>query len=271
MSMPFKWLPSVEAIRDNVVFFRLTRHSRWPSPRTTVWLFGVVFLVGTGGAAALLFVDPAFLTDIGELVGTVIVLGGLAVAFLSPPVAAVITVITTAADVQSEAYQLMRVSLLPREEIVLGYIYAALYRLRLLWVLAFGWSLLSIAVVIFLLGPPYQGDPVAVPVLVVMVALLVWFISMVIGAAVNWLAVCIAVWQSLCRKRVGIAIIAALAVLWVTGGVPACASCLAFAWVASASEAVVALICYPVSFFFLARTSVSGLTKMIRKKAEGCI
>jgi hypothetical protein len=272
MSMPPKWLPSVEAIRDNIVFVRLTRHSRWPSLQTTMRLFGVAFLVGMGGAVILLFTDPAFHTDIGELVGTVIVVSGLAVAFLSPPVVAVITVIATVTNMRSEVHRLMQVSPLPREEIVSGYIYAALYRLRLLWVLAFG--LLPPPVAVLLTGDilldTYTGG---IPIMVVLAAPVIWLIGVMEGVAVNWVAACIAVWQSLCRKRVGTAIITTLALLSATGGLLSCASCFALDWVANreVGDAAAALGCCLIHFLPIMGYAIPALTYAIRKEAKDCI
>jgi hypothetical protein len=265
MSMPSKWLPSMEAIRDNAVFVRLTRHSRWPSPRTTVWLFVAAFLVGTGDAAALLFIEP-FLNTIAQLVNRVIFLSGPAVVLLSSPVAALVTIIATVTDMRSEAYRLMRVSILPREEIVSGYIYAALYRLRLLWVLEFGLLTLPTLVV-----ATYWFW--VRPTLTAIAALVTWAASIIAGIAVNWLAVCIAVWQSLCRKRVGTAIITTLALLSATGGLLSCASCLALDWVANREmgDAATALVCCLIHFLPIMGYAIPALTYTIRKKAKDCI
>ncbi len=272
MSIPSIWLSSIEMIQANRVFARLTRHSRWPSPRTTVWLFVAALLVGIGSAVALLVVDPSLNTPLAQLITNVIALSGLAVALLSPPVAALVTVIATVTDVQSEAYELMRVSLLPREEIVSGYLYAALYRLRLLWVLALG--LLPPPVAILLAGDILlDASTDGIPIMVVLAAPAVWLISVAVGVAVNWLAVCIAVWQALCWKRVGIASINTLAMLGVMGGLLSCASCPALTWVTSieVGGAVAVLICCLIYFLHIIGYALPALTKAIRKKAEGCI
>ncbi len=247
MSKPSKWLPSMEAIQTNAVFARLTRHSRWPSLRTTVRLFGAALLVGAGGAVALLVVGPTLTPATAELLGYVFILSGLAVVLLSPPVAALVTIITTVTDVQSEAYQLMRMSLLPKEEIVSGYIYAALYRLRLLWVLAFG--LLSPPVVVILAGDILlDAHTGGIPIMVVLAAPAIWSIGVMEGIAANWVAACIAVWQALRKKRIEIAIITTLALLSVTG----------------------LLIPLAVSLALMGYV-IPRLTDTIRKKAEGCI
>jgi hypothetical protein len=269
MSMPSKWLPSVETIQANLVFARLTRHSRRPSPRTTMRLFVAAFLVGTGDAVALLATNLVFLTDIGE----VIVMSGLAVAFLSPPVAAVMTIVTTMADVQSEAYQLVRASLLPREEILLGYLYAALYRLRLLWVLALG--LLPPLVAVLLAGDILLYTSAdGVPVTVVLAALAVWLVSVAAGFALNWLAVCIAVWQSLRWKRVELAI-AAVIVLFAGIEVLGCVALALVYWLmfncVVQTGSVAPLICFPVFILYFVGISVRVLTNVIREKAEDCI
>jgi hypothetical protein len=267
MSTLFKWFPSMETLQTNVVFARLTRHSRWPSPRTTVWLFIAAFLMGMAGAAALLVTDLVFLTDIGEVVA----LGSLAVALLSPPVAAVMTVITTVTDVQSEAYRLMRVSLLPKEEIVSGYLYAALYRLRLLWVLVFG-LLLPLAAILLAASLLFDTGLIGIPG--VLFVLAVWLTGAAMGCALNWLAVCIAVWQALRWKHVGPAI-AAVIVLFAGIEVLGCVALPLVYWLmftrAVQTRSAVSLICFPVFVLYFVGTSVCVITNAIREKAEGCI
>ncbi len=266
MSMPSKWLPSMETIQDNIVFAHMTRHSRWPSLRTTVWLFIAAVLVGIGSAVALLVVGPTLPPAIAEPLDYVFTSIWLVVALLSPPVAALVTTITTVTDVQSEAYRLVRVSLLPREEIVSGHIYAALYRLRLLWVLVLGLFLLSTTVDVAFLTLPYQGYPVATSVL----DLVAWFLGVVTGIAVNWLAVCFGVWQALRWKYVGRAV-GAFVVMFVLG-YPALVLVYRsmFNYVVNTTS-VASLICFLVSFFFSVSISVYGLTKVIREKAKDCI
>ncbi len=218
MSMPSKWLSSMETIQANPVFAHMTWHSRWPSLRTTVWLFIAAVLVGTGGTAALLFVDPPLNTPSAQLAASVIVLSGLAVVLLSPPVAAVMTTIATVTDVQSEAYRLMQVSLLPKEEIVSGYLYAALYRLRLLWVLAFG-LFPPLTAVVTIYSWSWDG-----PVSAAVNALIMWIIGMALGYALNRLAVCFGVWQSLRSRRIGPAVTTVMVILG-SVEVLVCAAC----------------------------------------------
>jgi hypothetical protein len=269
MSMLPKWLPSVETIRDNVVLARVTRHSRWPSLRTTVWLFVAAFLVGTGGTVALLVVSPTL--NAAELLGYVFILGGQAVSFLSPPVAAVMAVIATVTDVRSEAYQLMRLSLLPREEIVSGYIYAALYRLRLLWVLAFG---LLLPLVATLLTVSLLPEASLFGILEVLFVLAAWSTGAALGGVFNWLAVCIAVWQALRWKHVGLAIAVVIVLLgWteVLGWVALLlVNSLVFGGAVQTGSEVSLICCYPV-FFFLVSIVVYGLTRVIRERAESFI
>ncbi len=267
MSMPSKWLPSVETIQANLVFARLMWHSRWPSPRTAVRLFVTAFLVGVAGAVILLVTNLVFLTDIGE----VVVLGSLAVALLSPPVAALVTVITTVTDVQSEAYRLMRVSLLPKEEIVSGYLYAALYRLRLLWVLVFG-LLLPLAAILLAASLLFDTGLIGIPG--VLFVLAVWLTGAAMGCALNWLAVYIAVWQSLRWEQVGPAI-AAVIVLFAGIEVLGCVALPLVYWLmftrAVQTRSVVSLICFPVFILYFVGASVCVLANVIREKAEGCI
>jgi hypothetical protein len=206
MSTLFKWLPSMETLQTNVVFARLTRHSRWPSPRTTMRLFVAALLVGTGGAVARLVVDPFLRTTAIR----VIALSGLAVVLLSPPVAALVTTITTVADMQSEAHRLTQVSLLSKEEIVSGYLYAALYRLRLLWVLVFG-LLLPLVATFLIAGLLCDADLIGIPGALFVLA--VWLTGAAMGGVFNWLAVCIGVWQSLRSRRLGPAVTTAMAIL----------------------------------------------------------
>jgi hypothetical protein len=258
-----------EKSQTHPLLARLARPGRWPSFQTTVRLFVAAFLVGVAGAVALLFVNPIFGTALEQLAARVIALSGLAVALLSPPVAVVVTVITTAADVRSEAYQLMRVSLLPKEEILSGYIYAALYRLRLLWVLAFG-----------LLAPPTAVVTTAYwlwerPIFVAVVALAVWVNGTAMGLSANWLAVCIAVWQALRKKRIETTIITTLALLSVTGlfmplAVSLVLGC-AYYTLFYESGVAVTLACGSPFFLALMGYVIPRLTGMIREKAGGCI
>ncbi len=241
----------IAGIQDNAVFVRLTRHSRWPSLRTTVWLFVAALLLGVAGAAALLFVDPTTGTALEQLVGRMIALSGSAVALLGLPVGALITVITTATDVHGEAYQLVRASLLSKKEIVSGYIFAALYRLRLLWVLAFG--LLALPTVVATTTYWLRERPIFVAV----AALAFWVNGMVAGLSANWLAVCIAVRQAMCREHIEIAIITTLALLSVVGPLM--------------SLAAVTFVCGSPYFFVLIGHIIPRLTYTIREKAESCI
>jgi hypothetical protein len=154
---------------------------------------------------------------------------------------------------------------------VSGYIYAALYRLRLLWVLAFG---LLLPLVATLLTVSLLPEASLFGILEVLFVLAAWSTGAALGGVFNWLAVCIAVWQALRWKHVGLAIAAVIVLLGWTEVLGWVALPLVN-WVMFDSVfqtgSVALLICFPVGFFFLVSIVVYGLTRVIREKAEGCI
>jgi hypothetical protein len=122
-------------LQPNPVFVRLTRNCKWPSGRVALWLgfgLGLVTLFLTSHATlhmkdfemnplcAVLFVTAVVLT------------------LLAPAIVASLATGLTARDVSSEPYELVQLTTLPKIALVQGYVFAALYRMRVLISLTVG-------------------------------------------------------------------------------------------------------------------------------------
>jgi hypothetical protein len=127
----------IKRIRSNPIANRLIQQGRWPSPRQTLGIFSALTVIGLGATITGLAADPEAYTCLA-CPSFILVPTGLVLLIFTSPLSAVLTTIMIVQDAQSESYQLIRASSLPRNTIVMGYWLAALYRLRFLWALGFG-------------------------------------------------------------------------------------------------------------------------------------
>jgi hypothetical protein len=115
---------------SNPLYDHLTRRSRWPSLRLTLWLaFGLGLVTLTISALSLSSIPQA-----GALRTTalILMLVGALVTLVAPPVVAVFAAVLTARDARTGGHELMRLTPLSKAAIVRGYAFAVLFRLRVL-------------------------------------------------------------------------------------------------------------------------------------------
>ena len=122
-------------LRSNPVFVRLTGNCKWPSARVALWLsFGL-------GLAALFLTSQAALRmrafDMDPL-SAVLMVTAVVLTLLTPSIVASVATNLTSRDVSSEPYELVQLTTLPKNALVQGYVFAALYRMRLLISLTVG-------------------------------------------------------------------------------------------------------------------------------------
>ncbi len=152
-------------LSTNPLFLRLTRRCGWPSGRAALWLavaLGVASFVISAGAvwqqgATLAIIDEQSVPGGGHHVlftahvllrtaqvdrfsALMVFLLALAwpVNFLAPAIVGLLAATLTGRDVHSEAYRLLRLTDLSAGVRALGYITAALYRLRVLLAMVVG-------------------------------------------------------------------------------------------------------------------------------------
>jgi hypothetical protein len=114
-------------MEDNPVFTRLARRARPPSLRAALWL---AFLLGLVQLAVLM----VLLRDLdrsSELVGNLRV-SAWALLLVAPPATAVVAALVAAQDARSEGFPLLLATGISRWQIALGYLLAALFRVRVL-------------------------------------------------------------------------------------------------------------------------------------------
>ena len=119
----------------NPAFARLTRDCKWPSGRAALWVgfvVGVVVLFLTSQSALRMKT-----LALGPL-STILLIAAWAVTLLTSPITAVVATILTSRDVHSGSHELVRLTMLPEAAMVQGYVFATLYRVRLLIALTIG-------------------------------------------------------------------------------------------------------------------------------------
>lgn len=127
-------------MEQNPIYARLVRHSGWPSLQSTVVLYVllvVISLVAVWVGLNYPYRTTIFLGTSAWRVAPAVLFVCLGVVLFVPPLAGAITAAATAQDVQGDAYRIMLLSDLSAEQIVQGYLWAALYRLRVVWAVAF--------------------------------------------------------------------------------------------------------------------------------------
>src|SRR5574341_1185494 len=215
MSQPDQPAGSLAGARgpwQNPVFQHLTRREGWPSVREAGMLLAILSGGGCLGiyVVALLMVDAFFRYSIPiSLVVFPLPLVGIILALISPFASAMVTVIGTVRDANSDMLRVLRLTRLTPREIVFGYLWVALYRLRLLWVLCYGllpplWgAIMVMSVPLSPYGSPTDMLEYAGP------ALWIVFCGAVLGTGLNWLAVCAGVSAALRWRSIGAAVGAA--------------------------------------------------------------
>lgn len=121
-------------MRHNPIFRQLIPRPRWPDPVSAAFLFLALVIGGT------LWIVSRFQAALPSLQFVMLPTLGIAsgaVALLSPALAALVTAIASGHAVTSESYPLLLLSTLTDRDILRGHLMAAIYRLRLLWVICF--------------------------------------------------------------------------------------------------------------------------------------
>jgi len=127
---------SLEQDKANPFISQTLLRSRWPSPRATVAIAMGIFLLSM--AVSL----TSFLVYRGQwtVANTVLLDTAWAVALLAPTVSAVTAIFLTAREARSDQGQLVRLSRLPESVLARGYVFLALFRLRLIMAALVGLS-----------------------------------------------------------------------------------------------------------------------------------
>ncbi|MBN1310579.1 MAG: hypothetical protein JXB30_04100 [Anaerolineae bacterium] len=136
----------------NPLFERLTHNARWPSLRVCLWLTGVLAALGVAISVASLLTLPSVeakaaqncspsgfpmpsASDIHDIYISLLI---TMVSLVVPPIVGIAAAIQTSRDVHTEAYDLLRLTSLTKMQIVHGYLYAGLHRMRLPLALTIG-------------------------------------------------------------------------------------------------------------------------------------
>ncbi|MBN1310583.1 MAG: hypothetical protein JXB30_04120 [Anaerolineae bacterium] len=133
----------LQSITTNPLFIRLTRNAKGPSLRDTLWIAGASVLLG-----ALIGIGSGFVTS--ESIGIRLAVCGLLSFTLTIPTAlwpsiiAIFAATRTGDDVLSKDYDMLKLTLITPQQIASGYVFAWLYRLRVLFAIAIGLSFMGL-------------------------------------------------------------------------------------------------------------------------------
>lgn len=123
----------------NPLYERLTRHLRWPSVRASFWIAFV------GGLVMLVLMSRVFFqqglpqaSGLASVPGTILMAASMAVMLLAPLIVAPVSGVMVGRDAATEDYQMMRLTLIQPPDVVRGYFWAVLARLRVLLILVVG-------------------------------------------------------------------------------------------------------------------------------------
>ncbi len=183
----------------NLLFDHLTRR-RWPSESQAAALL-LILVFGGSSCVAISVAALKEMPSINFALPLIAVaLTSLLIALVSPFISAAVTAIGTVQMASDETLMMLKLTDLPPEAIVQGMLMAALYRLRLLWVLCYG-LLVPLWVMLYsVLAEPFSlGDESAIAFWIVLCAAL-------LGTGANWLAVSSAVAAGLAWRKVGPAV-----------------------------------------------------------------
>jgi hypothetical protein len=201
--------------RPNPIYRHLTRNRRWPSASAAVLIgLGSTFVCSTlicmlsflpensRTSIPILYADLSF----GQLIFFLIILGSLLLALVSPAISGVITAITTANAADEEIFVLIQLTRVRPRTIVSGYLLAALFRLRWLWILCYGLLLPLFAAIVLLLtqsSGPLDAAETLVEGWSDGTSIFFWivFCGAALGTGLNWMTVTGGVWVGLAFKK----------------------------------------------------------------------
>jgi hypothetical protein len=205
--------PASHRALTNPIYRHLTRHRRWPSERTSVLLclaftlIAIIVLYLLSESRRTLSHFGPFVTSFrdGMLFSTIIII--IAFINLPPLISAIITAITTASAADEEMFTLVRLTKVKPRVMVTGYLYAALFRLRWLWIVCFG---SIVPLFLSLLMGTLKGNPLKALIAFVesfssegYFVLWVVFTVVVFATGSNILSVCVNLWAGLHFRRIG--------------------------------------------------------------------
>ncbi len=215
----------LENLKNNPILIRQMRNARWPSPRTAMIIAALLTLSGTAVALIGFVLSPDGSKPLSMMGANIIFPIDSMLRLFGPWIAAVVAVVATVQAVDSQAYQMMRISNLSEGDIILGYVAATAYRMRALW-MAVGGLLLPLmvamthsgvraAIMFACSGPPDFSacTPPTFPELLFPQAGLV-----VISAAINvaafitwhWFVITLGVWMAFRHRQIGKALVGTL-------------------------------------------------------------
>lgn len=202
----------------NPVYDHLTRRRKWPSVRMAVILGIALTIIGTL-AVTIGWRPPAptpaphsgGMTSPSSAPAQFMILLSLMVALSSPFISAALAALTTTRFAEGEAFTMLKLTnILPRK-IIGGVLSAALFRLRLLWVICFGLLIPLLAALTIMslemrqifaqfdggTAPPITAADIrsalggVIPVVIG---------GWVVGMVFNWLAICLGISTGLRRR-----------------------------------------------------------------------
>lgn len=234
---------AIRSIATNPIFVRLTR--RGISLRVTVRIANVSLLfsalVGIGIGAG--FSGTAAGVEMYTLIAFVL---SIPVAFYAPMVAAFAATIASA-DVQSEDYTMLKLTLITPQRIVNGYVFSALYRLRVLHAVVIGLSLLGFFQWV---GMGLTGHLGAQP-------------AMAFSAGANMALSAIAILRIVGRGLFAAALGVALSLLWRRRGLAIIASATVIIVIQGLNYVISILITYSVLFGGWGASSTTDFVSLI--------
>lgn len=220
-------------LRSNPILIHQMRNAKWPSLRTAAWIAAALTLLGS----CLALLSFAFSPDGGNnlaLAGSsLIYLADSMLGMNGPLIAVVAAVVATVQAIDSQAFQIMRLSNLSEGNIVGGYTAAAAFRLRILWMLAGGLLLPQLIAathgnVILTIGsaclmsnntfctPP---NPSEILLKEAGIALIQTICDLAQFIAWHWFAITLGVWMAFRHRRIGNGLAVALIRLAVAAGI----------------------------------------------------
>jgi hypothetical protein len=206
----------------NPIYQHLTRHSKWPSVSEAAAMWFLLTAVGSSLTCVLpLLTGPRYpmpqqpVGIFAQQVMLAVMGASLFLLLVGPLITGAITGIATARAADPELLDLIRITQVPEETIVRGYLLAALFRLRWLWIAFFALALpLCIALILSLadrahpleaartvMGTLESGSYFVVVAVIAGVAL---------GSAAQWLTVCASLWAGLRFRHLGSAALASM-------------------------------------------------------------
>jgi hypothetical protein len=124
-------------MKNNPLFLWLTRKTRFPPMRSTLWLaftLGIVILgISSIGVFSIPAADPTIPT-----VTIILFIPALLISLVTPPVIAAASAIMAARSQQGQAAELLRLTPLSQRDMAIGYVLAGLFRFRVWLALMIG-------------------------------------------------------------------------------------------------------------------------------------